>query len=166
MRMTDVSQDGRVLTVQLAHEDREHGASLWPRPASLSRPTDFEYCLCMTSFLHPRPLRRLAACLTLSASVLWADRAAAQGSPLTGFTSLPSFAWPQPAGTEESRWASSYARMSTDFEVSSSKHFGSYAGPTVGFEGGRQRDKDSGERRCSMAGGAPRASVTRFYDRA
>jgi hypothetical protein len=27
--------------------------------------------------------------------------------------------------------------MSTGFEVSSSKHFGSYAGPTVGFEGGR-----------------------------
>ena len=31
----------------------------------------------------------------------------------------------------------SYARLWTGFEVASSKHFGSYAGPTVGFEGGR-----------------------------
>ena len=74
----------------------------------------------------------------LSGFVLWANLAAAQGiSPSTGFTSLPSFAWPQPAGAEESRWAGSYARLSTGFEVASSKHFGSYAGPTVGFEGGR-----------------------------
>jgi len=74
----------------------------------------------------------------LSGFVLWANPAAAQGiSPFTGFASLPSFAWPQPAGGEESRWAGSYARLSTGFEVVSSKHFGSYAGPTVGFEGGR-----------------------------
>lgn len=74
----------------------------------------------------------------LSGFVLWANFAAAQGiSPFTGFASLPSFAWPQPAGGEESRWAGSYARLSTGFEVASSKRFGSYAGPTVGFEGGR-----------------------------
>ena len=54
----------------------------------------------------------------------------------SGF-SLPSFAWPGPAGTDGSRWAGSYARMSSGFVVSSSKHFGSYAGPTVGFEGAR-----------------------------
>jgi outer membrane immunogenic protein len=91
----------------------------------------------MTSLAHPRPLRRVAASLILTASLLGADLAAAQGSPFTGLTSLPSFAWPQPAGAEESRWAGSYARLSTGFEVSSSKRFGSYAGPTVGFEGGR-----------------------------
>ena len=74
----------------------------------------------------------------LSGFVLWADLAAAQSiSPFMGFASLPSFAWPQPAGAEESRWAGSYARLSTGFEVVSSKRFGSYAGPTVGFEGGR-----------------------------
>jgi outer membrane immunogenic protein len=74
----------------------------------------------------------------LSGFALWANLAAAQGvSPVTGFASLPSFAWPQPAGAEESRWAGSFARLSTGFEVASSKRFGSYAGPTVGFEGGR-----------------------------
>ena len=73
----------------------------------------------------------------LSASLFGGGPAGAQGSPFTGFTSLPSFAWPTPAEGEESRWAGSYARLSTGFVVSSSKHFGSYAGPTVGFEGGR-----------------------------
>ena len=92
----------------------------------------------MTRSSDPRLPRRFAGCLMLSGLVLWATLAAAQGiSPFTGFTSLPSFAWPQPAGDEESRWAGSYARMSTGFEVASSKHFGGYAGPTVGFEGGR-----------------------------
>ena len=74
----------------------------------------------------------------LGGIVLWANLAAAQGvPPFTGFASLPSFAWPQPAGSEESRWAGSFARLATGFEVASSKRFGSYAGPTVGFEGGR-----------------------------
>lgn len=74
----------------------------------------------------------------LGGCVLRTDLAVAQGiSPVTGFASLPSFAWPQPAEGETSRWAGSYASMSTGFEVSSSKHFGSYAGPTIGFEGGR-----------------------------
>lgn len=86
----------------------------------------------------PHPLRRLALGLLLGGSALWADLAAAQGAPpLTGFAPLPSFAWPQPDQAAESRWAGSYARMSTGFEVVSSKHLGSYAGPTVGFEGGR-----------------------------
>jgi outer membrane immunogenic protein len=91
----------------------------------------------MTSFAKPRPLRGLAACLILGGGFAMADIAAAQESLFTGFTPLPSFAWPQPAAAEESRWAGSFARMSTGFEVSSSKRFGSYAGPTVGFEGGR-----------------------------
>ena len=86
----------------------------------------------------PRPLRRTAVCLMLGGSVLWADLAAAQGMPsFTGFAPLPSFAWPQAASREESRWAGSFARMSTGFEVASSRHLGSFAGPTVGFEGGR-----------------------------
>lgn len=92
----------------------------------------------MTRFSDPRPPRRLAACLMLSGFFILAYPAAAQGiSPSTGLASLPFFAWPQPAEGEDRRWAGSYARMSTGFEVASSKHFGSYAGPTVGFEGGR-----------------------------
>jgi outer membrane immunogenic protein len=86
-----------------------------------------------------RPLRRLAAaCLVLGGGILCADLAAAQGASASdSWASLPSFAWPQPAEDERSRWAGSYARMSTGFAVVSSKRFGSYAGPTVGFEGGR-----------------------------
>jgi outer membrane immunogenic protein len=91
----------------------------------------------MTSLADPRQLRRVAASLMLTVSLLGADLAGAQGSPFIGFTSLPSFAWPEPAEGEESRWAGSYTRLSTGFEVSSSKRSGSYAGPTVGFEGGR-----------------------------
>src|SRR5688500_3452597 len=79
----------------------------------------------------------LRACLLLGAAALSADLAAAQGLPFAGFSALPSFAWPQPAVGEDGRWAGSYARLSTGFEVSSSKRFGSSAGPTVGFEGGR-----------------------------
>jgi outer membrane immunogenic protein len=82
-------------------------------------------------------LRRLAACLVLGGAALSASPAAAQGLPFAGFTALPSFAWPQAGGGEERSWAGSYARLSTGFEVSSSKRFGTSAGPTVGFEGGR-----------------------------
>lgn len=97
----------------------------------------------MTSTAVPRSSRRLAACLTVVGGLLSADLAVAQGiSPFDGVASLPSFAWPRPALADESRWAGSYARMSTGFEVSSSKHFGSYAGPTVGFEGGRIWQED------------------------
>ena len=70
--------------------------------------------------------------------MLWADVATAQAAlPVDGPAALPAFAWPQRAPSEESRWTGSYARMSTGFEVVSSKRYGSYAGPTVGFEGGR-----------------------------
>jgi hypothetical protein len=69
--------------------------------------------------------------------VLSAASASAQVAPLTGPASLPTFARLAPFDGGESRWAGSFARMSTGFEVSSSKRFGSYAGPTVGFEGGR-----------------------------
>ncbi len=92
----------------------------------------------MTRFAHSRSLRPFAASLLFGGCALSANLAAAEvAPPLAGFTSLPSFAWPEPAGTEHSRWAGSYARIATGFEVSSSKRFGSYAGPTVGFEGGR-----------------------------
>ncbi len=74
----------------------------------------------------------------LGACVVQASPSAAQGIlPLNGFAFLPSFAWPQPVADEGSRWAGTYARMSTGFEVASSKRFGSYAGPTLGFEGGQ-----------------------------
>ena len=82
-------------------------------------------------------LRRVAASFILG-SVLAASTCAAQAlERLNGFASLPTFAWLEPAESAGSRWAGSYARMSTGFEVSSSKRFGSYAGPTIGFEGGR-----------------------------
>lgn len=86
--------------------------------------------------LAPRHLSYAAACLSLG-GLLGAEPAAAQSlAAFTAFTALPSFAWPKAEG-EESRWAGSYARLSTGFEVMSSKRFGGYAGPTVGFEGGR-----------------------------
>src|SRR3954449_10817533 len=95
------------------------------------------YLIPVTSLPDSRSLRRFAACLVLGGAVLAPDLAAAQGLPFTGFPALPSFAWPQPAAGEDGRWAGSYARLSSGFEVSSSRRFGSYAGPTVGFEGGR-----------------------------
>jgi outer membrane immunogenic protein len=101
------------------------------------RQTILAYPFPVTTLPDSRPLRRLAAFLILGTAVLSPDVAASQGLPFTGFTSLPSFARPQAAVGEDGRWAGSYARLSTGFEVSSSKQFGGYAGPTVGFEGGR-----------------------------
>ncbi|MCJ2034949.1 outer membrane protein [Methylobacterium sp. J-068] len=80
--------------------------------------------------------------LLLGGSAVRADAALAQGVPsLMGFGALPSFAWPdswpRSTGEEASRWTGSYARMSTGFEVASSRRFGGYAGPTFGVEGGR-----------------------------
>nr|WP_210260917.1 hypothetical protein [Enterovirga sp. DB1703] len=89
--------------------------------------------------MDSRPFRRVAAaCLALGGLLALPRPAAAQAvPPASSWASLPSFARPQPAEGEESRWAGSFARMSTGFVVSSSRRFGSYAGPTVGFEGGR-----------------------------
>ena len=90
----------------------------------------------MTRPAVSRPIRRIAACLVGGA--LWAGPAAAQGFlPFVGFSPLPTFAWPRPDGDAESRWTGSYAALSTGFAVSTSKRLGSYAGPTLGFEGGR-----------------------------
>lgn len=81
---------------------------------------------------------RLAAALLLGGCILPAGPATAQALlPSVGFAPLPSFAWPQPADDDASRWTGSYARLSTGFAVVASRHSGSYAGPTVGFEGGR-----------------------------
>lgn len=64
--------------------------------------------------------------------------AVAQFAPFSlGFGPLPSFAWPAPESEGLSRWEGSYARLSTGFEAVSSKRFGGYSGPTLGFEGGR-----------------------------
>jgi opacity protein-like surface antigen len=68
--------------------------------------------------------------------------ASAQAFLPYGFTMLPTFASPD-IDPVTGRWAGSYARMSTGFEVSSSKRFGTMAGPTIGFEGGKLwRDGD------------------------
>lgn len=78
--------------------------------------------------------RRFAACLGLC--LLPAFPAAAQAFlPLVGFAPLPSFAL-DPV-EDAGRWTGSYARLSTGYAVSTSRHFGSYSGPTLGFEGGR-----------------------------
>lgn len=71
--------------------------------------------------------------LALSSTV-----AAAQvASPFVG-AALPSFAWPDAArGTDGPRWDGSYARLSSGFQVTSSKRVGTFAGPTIGFEGGK-----------------------------
>ncbi len=74
----------------------------------------------------------------LAGWVLLPDLAAAQTiAPSAGFAPLPSFAWPQAEAGAPERWTGSFARLSSGFESVSSKRFGGYAGPTLGFEGGR-----------------------------
>lgn len=64
--------------------------------------------------------------------------------PLSGFGILPSFAWSQPTLSPGGvKWEGSYARISSGFQVTSSKHFGTSAGPVIGLEAGRMwRDGD------------------------
>jgi len=57
--------------------------------------------------------------------------------PLTGFATLPSFAWDEPMLSP--RWEGSYARISSGFQVTSSKHMRTSAGPTIGLEAGMMR---------------------------
>lgn len=87
----------------------------------------------MPSMMRPLPCGLLALSLLVSAG------ARAQAFlPFTGFTALPSFAWPQAEPAADAiRWDGSYARLSTGFQMSSSKRFGTYTGPTLGFEGGQ-----------------------------
>lgn len=96
----------------------------------------------MTGRAASRSRRRLAACLAtglaLGPAALGPAPAAAQG--FVGFGFLPVFAWPkslEEGPGVDGRWSGSYARLSTGFAAVSSRHFGSYAGPTIGFEGGR-----------------------------
>lgn len=60
--------------------------------------------------------------------------------PFTGFASVPSFAWSeptlQPGGV---KWEGNYARISSGFQVTSSKRLGTSAGPTFGLEAGTMR---------------------------
>lgn len=71
-------------------------------------------------------------------SVLFAGAAQAQAFlPLSGFATLPSFAWDQPSLSP--RWEGNYARISSGFQVTSSKHMGTSAGPTIGLEAGTLR---------------------------
>lgn len=62
--------------------------------------------------------------------------------PFSGFDALPSFAWAQPTLAPGGvKWEGSYARISSGFQVTSSKRFGSYAGPTFGLEAGTMRQE-------------------------
>jgi opacity protein-like surface antigen len=79
-----------------------------------------------------------AAC---GAALLASGGARAQALlPFTGFASVPSFAWSeptlQPGGV---KWEGNYARISSGFQVTSSKRFGSSAGPTFGLEAGTMK---------------------------
>lgn len=57
---------------------------------------------------------------------------------MTGFATVPSFAWSEPTVAPGGvKWDGSYARISTGFQVSSSKRSGTNAGPTIGLEAGK-----------------------------
>jgi opacity protein-like surface antigen len=83
-----------------------------------------------------RPLFALAA---LAASTFVAPAAQAQAFlPFIGFDALPSFAWSEPTLAPGGvKWEGSYARISTGFQVTSSRRFGTSAGPTIGLEAGK-----------------------------
>ncbi len=59
--------------------------------------------------------------------------------PMTGFATLPSFAWDQPSLSP--KWEGSYARISSGFQVTSGKHIRTSAGPTIGLEAGTMRQE-------------------------
>lgn len=90
-------------------------------------------------------VRTLSVAAALGALLLAAAPAAAQSFlPFSGFSNLPSFAWSEPTLAPGGvKWEGSYARISSGFHVSSSKRFGTSAGPTIGLEGGKMwRDGD------------------------
>ncbi|MFN3670450.1 MAG: outer membrane protein [Bosea sp. (in: a-proteobacteria)] len=74
----------------------------------------------------------------LGATVLASGAAQAQVAlPYWGFSSLPSFAWTEPTLAPGGvKWDGSYARISSGFQVTSSKRLGTHAGPTIGLEAG------------------------------
>lgn len=62
--------------------------------------------------------------------------------PFSGFAPLPSFAWDRPTLEPGGvKWDGSYARISTGFQVTSSKRLGTHAGPTFGLEAGTMRQE-------------------------
>lgn len=61
----------------------------------------------------------------------------AHAQTFPAFNDLPFFAWPKYDATSPSRFEGSYARMSTGYQVTSSKSFGTFSGPTIGLEGGK-----------------------------
>jgi len=88
---------------------------------------------------------RVAAGAALAAMIAAATPAQAQAVlPLSGFGMLPSFAWSQPTLQPGGVvWDGSYARISSGFQVTSSKRFGTSAGPVIGLEAGKLwRDGD------------------------
>lgn len=90
-------------------------------------------------------MRLLSAGAALAALMATGAPARAQAFlPLSGFGILPSFAWSQPTLSPGGvKWEGSYARISSGFQVTSSKHFGTSAGPVIGLEGGKMwRDGD------------------------
>lgn len=82
-------------------------------------------------------MRNVLGPVLLGICLLAAPAALAQAFLPLGFGALPSFAWPRWEPADGSAWDGTYARLSTGFQVTSSKRFGTYAGPTVGFEGGK-----------------------------
>lgn len=84
-------------------------------------------------------MRKITVFAALGALALATAPARAQAVlPFIGFSTLPSFAWSEPTLSPGGvKWEGSYARISSGFQVSSSKRFGSSAGPTIGLEGGK-----------------------------
>jgi outer membrane immunogenic protein len=87
----------------------------------------------------------LSAGAALAALIATGAPAQAQASlSLAGFGMLPSFAWSEPTLSPGGvKWEGSYARISSGFQVTSSKRFGTSAGPVIGLEAGKMwRDGD------------------------
>jgi outer membrane immunogenic protein len=60
--------------------------------------------------------------------------------PFSTFDALPSFAWSEPTLAPGGvKWEGNYARISSGFQVTSSKRLGTTAGPTFGLEAGTMR---------------------------
>lgn len=76
---------------------------------------------------------------SFSAAILAGGNAQAQAFlPLGGFAPLPSFAWSEPTTAPGGvKWDGSYARISSGFNVTTSRRFGTSAGPTIGVEAGK-----------------------------
>jgi len=84
-------------------------------------------------------VRVSVSCGALCALLLGGAAAQAQAFlPMTGFATVPSFAWSEPTLAPGGvKWDGSYARISTGFQVSTSKRSGTQAGPTIGLEAGK-----------------------------